>query len=58
MIGEDLGRALLRQLDDTPGRELLEAEFLKVHQQLRIGAADRAAQSILELLRERGSYGA
>ena len=58
VIGEDLGRALLRQLDDTPGRELLEAEFLKVHQQLRIGAADRAAQSILELLRERGSYGA
>jgi lipid-A-disaccharide synthase len=58
VIGEDLGRALLQQLTDTPGRALLEAEFLKVHQQLRIGAADRAAQSILELLRERGSYGA
>ena len=56
--GEDLGRALLQQLNDVPGRELLEAEFLKVHQQLRIGAADRAAQSILELLRERGNYGA
>ncbi len=42
--GEDLGRALLQQLNDVPGRERLEAEFLKVHQQLRVGAADRAAQ--------------
>ena len=54
--GVDLGRALLRQLDDAPGRERLEAEFLKVHQQLRVGAADRAAQSILDLLQQRGSY--
>jgi lipid-A-disaccharide synthase len=54
--GADLGRALLQQLDDAPGRVRLEAEFLKVHQQLRVGAADRAAQCILDLLRERGSY--
>jgi len=40
----------------VPGRELLEAEFLKVHQQLRVGAAERAAQAILDLLRERGIY--
>jgi lipid-A-disaccharide synthase len=48
--GEDLGRALLQQLDDTAGRAHLEAEFLKVHQQLRVGAADRAAQAILDML--------
>jgi lipid-A-disaccharide synthase len=54
--GEELGRALLQQLEDVPGREGLEAQFLQVHQQLRVGAADRAAQSILDLLRERGIY--
>ncbi|HEY6454070.1 MAG TPA: lipid-A-disaccharide synthase [Steroidobacteraceae bacterium] len=54
--GEDLGRALQQQLNDEPGRARLEAEFLKVHQQLRVGAADRAAQSILDLLQERGIY--
>jgi lipid-A-disaccharide synthase len=54
--GEDLGRALLQQLDDVPGRERLEAEFLQVHQQLRVGAAERAAQAILDLLQERGTY--
>jgi hypothetical protein len=35
---------------------VLEAEFLKVHQQLRVGAAERAAQAILELVHERGTY--
>jgi lipid-A-disaccharide synthase len=48
--GEDLGRALLQQLADTDGRGHLEAEFRKVHERLRVGAADRAAQAILELL--------
>lgn len=48
--GEALGRALLRQLTDAAGRERLEAEFLKVHLRLRVGAADRAAQAILDLL--------
>jgi lipid-A-disaccharide synthase len=48
--GEDLGRALLQQLTDTAGRSRLESEFLKVHQRLRVGAADRAAQAILELI--------
>jgi lipid-A-disaccharide synthase len=46
--GEDLGKALLQQLTDTAGRDHLESEFLKIHQQLRVGAADRAAQAILE----------
>jgi lipid-A-disaccharide synthase len=54
--GKDLGRALLLQLDDAPGREVLAAQFLQVHQQLRVGAADRAAQAILDLLHERGTY--
>jgi lipid-A-disaccharide synthase len=54
--GEDLGRALLQQLTDGAGRELLEAEFLKVHQQLRVGAAERAAAAILTLLQERGCW--
>jgi lipid-A-disaccharide synthase len=55
VAGEALGRALLGQLDDTAGRAQLEAEFLKVHQQLRVGAADQAAQAILGLLSERGA---
>jgi lipid-A-disaccharide synthase len=48
--GEDLGRALLQQLTDGTGRDHLEGEFLKVHRQLRVGAADRAAQAILEMI--------
>jgi lipid-A-disaccharide synthase len=48
--GADLGRALLQQLADTDGRGRLEAEFLKVHERLRVGAADRAAQAILDML--------
>jgi lipid-A-disaccharide synthase len=48
--GEDLGRALQQQLTDGTGRAHLESEFLKVHRQLRVGAADRAAQAILEMI--------
>ncbi|HEV2701081.1 MAG TPA: lipid-A-disaccharide synthase [Steroidobacteraceae bacterium] len=48
--GEDLGRALLQQLDDTAGRSHLEGEFLKVHQRLRVGAAARAAAAVLDLI--------
>jgi lipid-A-disaccharide synthase len=51
--GEALGRALQQQLTDAAGRERLEAEFLRVHRQLRVGAADQAAQAILRLLEER-----
>src|SRR3984885_5555760 len=52
--GQALGQALLRQLTDTVGREQVETEFLQIHQRLRGGAADRAAQAILGLLEERG----
>jgi lipid-A-disaccharide synthase len=54
--GTDLGRALLQQLTDSAGAQRLETEFLKVHQQLRVGAADRAAQAILTMLQERGCW--
>jgi lipid-A-disaccharide synthase len=51
--GPALGQALLKQLTDAAAQQVLAAEFLKVHRQLRVGAADRAAQAILELLNER-----
>ena len=54
--GADLGRALLQQLTDVAGAARLETEFLKVHEQLRVGAADRAAQAILTMLQERGCW--
>jgi lipid-A-disaccharide synthase len=54
--GPDLGQALLQQLGEGAGREALDAEFLKVHRQLRVGAADRAAQAVLDLVRARGSW--
>jgi len=50
VTGEALGRALLQQLTDTQGRQQLEAEFLAVHQQLRVGAAQRAAEAVLGLI--------
>jgi lipid-A-disaccharide synthase len=45
-----LGAALLAQLDDTVARHELEREFTTVHETLRRGGADRAAQAILGLL--------
>jgi lipid-A-disaccharide synthase len=51
--GPALGEALLKQLTDNAAKQVLQTEFLKVHLQLRVGAADRAAQAILELLNER-----
>jgi lipid-A-disaccharide synthase len=51
--GPALGQALLKQLTDAAAQQVLEAEFLKVHRQLRVGAADRAAQAVLALLNER-----
>jgi lipid-A-disaccharide synthase len=56
VTGAALGDALLRQLTDTAGLQHLEVEFLKVHRQLRVGAADRAAEAILELLKERRAW--
>jgi lipid-A-disaccharide synthase len=51
--GPALGQAMLKQLTDNTAKQVLQSEFLKVHRQLRVGAADRAAQAILELLNER-----
>ena len=51
--GPALGKALLKQLTDGAAKQVLQEEFLKVHRQLRVGAADRAAQAILNLLNER-----
>lgn len=51
--GPALGQALLKQLTDRAARQVLQDEFLKVHRQLRVGAADRAAAAILDLLNER-----
>jgi lipid-A-disaccharide synthase len=51
--GQVLGQALLKQLTDGAAQRVLQDEFLKVHRQLRVGAADRAAQAILGLLNER-----
>ena len=56
--GPALGQALLKQLTDGAAKRVLQDEFLKVHRQLRVGAADRAAQAILGLLNERRVDGA
>jgi lipid-A-disaccharide synthase len=43
-----LGSALLRELDDPARTAALVAEFRRMHRQLRCGAAERAANAILE----------
>jgi lipid A disaccharide synthetase len=43
----------LMWLDDTERRSALEAEFARIHSDLRRGAGTRAAQAILELLSTR-----
>jgi lipid-A-disaccharide synthase len=43
-----LGSALLRELDDPARTAALVAEFRSMHRQLRCGAAERAANAILE----------
>jgi len=43
-----LGSALLRELDDPARIAALVAEFRRMHRQLRCGAAERAADAILE----------
>jgi lipid-A-disaccharide synthase len=45
--------AVERTLRDGARREYLEQKFLQVHQRLRAGGARRAADEILEMLRER-----
>jgi lipid-A-disaccharide synthase len=43
-----LGAALLRELDDPARVAELDAEFRRIHAELRCGAAERAASAILE----------
>ena len=43
-----LGAALLRELDDPARAAELDAEFRRIHTELRCGAAERAASAILE----------
>jgi lipid-A-disaccharide synthase len=47
--GEALGSALLGELEDPQKVSELLGEFTQIHQLLRRGGADRAAQAILEL---------
>jgi lipid-A-disaccharide synthase len=49
--GAALGEALLGRLSDREYLRQLDEEFRKVHERLRGGAADRAAEAILTLLR-------
>jgi lipid-A-disaccharide synthase len=55
--GAALGAALLERLADGEYLRELDAEFRKVHAALRGGAAGRAAEAILALLRERAAPG-
>lgn len=48
VTGAALGEALLRELEDPAQVEQLRAEFRRVHQSLRRGGAERAADAILE----------
>jgi len=51
---ENLSGAIERALDDVARREYLQREFLQVHESLRAGGAARAAEAVLQLLRDRG----
>jgi lipid-A-disaccharide synthase len=52
IVPEAIGAELLMWLDDAGRREDLEREFSRIHQQLRRGAGDRAAQAVLDLIGE------
>ena len=47
--GAALGQALLAELEDPQHLRALLDEFTQIHQVLRRGGADRAAQAILDL---------
>jgi lipid-A-disaccharide synthase len=47
---ENLGRALLALLDDPDKRARIATHYLEIHQRLRCNAAERAAESVLELI--------
>ena len=54
VTSENLSAAVERALDDVARREYLQREFLQVHESLRAGGAARAAEAVLELLRDKG----
>ena len=49
----NLSAAAESALDDAPRRAQLQEKFLEVHRSLRAGGAGRAAEAIIQLLRER-----
>jgi lipid-A-disaccharide synthase len=51
--GANLSAAVKQVLQDAGRREYLDQKFLQVHQTLRAGGAESAAERILNLLRER-----
>jgi len=53
----NLSGAIERALDDVARREYLQREFLQVHESLRAGGAARAAEAVLQLLRDEGPDG-
>lgn len=55
VTGEALGSALLAELDDPRHMSELQQEFLRVHQTLRRGGAQKAADAILEYVRSAAS---
>jgi lipid-A-disaccharide synthase len=48
VTGEALGAALLSEIADPAHIEALQREFRSVHESLRRGGAERAAEAILE----------
>jgi lipid-A-disaccharide synthase len=53
IVPESIGAELLMWLDDTPRREALEVEFMRVHVDLKRDASARAAQAVSELVAQR-----
>jgi lipid-A-disaccharide synthase len=53
--GPALGAAVLAELDDHERRGELERAFRAVHEQLRCGGAERTAEAVLALVREKGA---
>jgi lipid-A-disaccharide synthase len=53
IVPESIGAELLMWLDDTPRREALEVEFLRIHVDLKRDASARAAQAVWDLVARR-----
>jgi len=51
-VPEKLGPAVLTALDDQPYAQTLVTEFQALHQQLRLGGSQRAADAVLNLLND------